>query len=107
MPVSGQPGLILNSTGGFGSLPEREKHPVIEYRTARPGSSPNPGPPLALASISACRAGRPGRFLNSDNKFHIGGHGCPPHTANAASLQPRIHLFAGDVLRRSGQEILK
>ena len=63
MPVSGESGLILKMTGGSVNQLEREAPAVKSCGTARPGPSLIPGPPLALASTSACQAGKPGRIF--------------------------------------------
>jgi hypothetical protein len=102
MPVSGEPGLILKRAGCSANLREREPDPVGASRTARPGPSSIPGPPIALASIMACRDGRPGRILKRRT-------GVSDLLSNCHFVTVPISTTVGahrDLLSRSGKEIL-
>lgn len=102
MPVPGEPGLISKLAGGSENLREREPGPVAAYRTARPGPSFIPGPPLALANSLAWRVGRPGRTIQRRTAMSA----LPVHRHFVTAPTSAIVGARRDLLSRSGQEIL-
>jgi hypothetical protein len=103
MPVSGRPGPVPKLTGGSETLHERERDPVGEYGTARPGPFLMFGPPIALAGTLARRGEGPGQFIRQRTRESAPDCNCRFDTV---STKTAIHA-GGDLASRSGREILK